>query len=1046
MKKVFAIVSLAVLLVGCATKKTENKVGYEVPAPSDVVMYQVNPRVFAANNSFAEVSKHLDEIQALGTNVVWVMPIYPIGQVKSKNSPYSISDYCAVNPEFGTFEDFKALVDGCHQRGMAFIMDWVANHTAWDAKWILEGHTDWYTTNADGAIVFPEGTDWTDVADLNYDNKDMRAEMIKSMLYWVENAGVDGFRCDVADFVPADFWRECISTLREKAGRNLLFLAEGNSPDNFSSGFDMNYAWDYMPVLRQVYGENLSAKSLIEADAAEYAKIPFGKVKLRFTTNHDEATKKSTVDEFGGKQGALSAWVAAVFMNGAALVYGEQEVAYPNTINFFNHVPVDFSANPDVREAYTALIKVFKENPRIHKGPYKSHSTDDVLILEKDNYLVMVNTRPEARTVQMPAGWSDATDLLKNEGLKTGADYTLPEYGYLLLRKPAYIAHVEPPSWWSGMTTNLQILVNGPGIGDYTASVEGLKGVKIKEVHKAESNNYLFLDMDIKPGVEGTANLVFKGDDQTLTYPYVIGKKDTKARESFSTADMIYLIFPDRFSNGDLTNDTVEGCRQGVQKDVPLGRHGGDLQGVINKLDYIKNLGATAIWLTPVTEDDQDFESYHGYAVTNHYKIDPRFGTNELYKEMVAKAHEKGIKVINDIVTNHCGTFHWFMSDLPFADWIHQFPEYTKTNIDFSANFDPNASLYDLNIQESGWFVPMMPDMNLDNPYTLQYLKQWAIWWVEYAGLDGIRVDTYPYNEKNPMSDWCKAVLAEYPWINIVGECWISTHDQLAYWQGGNENKDGFDSNLPSIMDFPLEEAIVAALCEGGDNPEWGHGMVRVYDCLSHDAVYHDLSKMMIFLANHDHGRLGDTFNQDPTKMKMALAMLATMRGIPQLYNGDEMFFSKAPGSDWSDGAKRVDFPEDLFQKAELGSSTPDNGEILGDVVRGGQPSSTIAPNATDIYEYTVKLFNWRKGKSVIHNGKTMHFLSRDNTYGYFRYNDEDTVFVFVNNTNQPQRVPWDHYAEITTGLGTATNVITGETFDPADYSVPAKTAVIAEF
>lgn len=583
------------------------------------------------------------------------------------------------------------------------------------------------------------------------------------------------------------------------------------------------------------------------------------------------------------------------------------------------------------------------------------------------------------------------------------------------------ISHVEPPCWWSGMVTSLQLMVHGDEISFFDVSVDG-KGLKIKEIHKADSPNYLFLDIDVRKA--GEYDLIFRRGDVCFRYPYTVHERRPAERESFTTADMIYLIMPDRFANGDPSNDTVEGLLEPADRKANLGRHGGDIQGIIDHLDYISGLGATAIWCTPLLENDMRRASYHGYSVTNHYLTDPRFGTNELFAEFCSKAHGKGLKVIMDIVTNHCGTGHWFMKDLPFADWIHQFPEYTGTNVCFSTNMDPNASQYDLNLQESGWFVRSMPDMNLDNPFTLKYLQQWAIWWIEYAGLDGLRVDTYPYNEKEPMSEWCSAVLAEYPWINIVGECWTSEYDQLAYWQGGNANRDGFDSHLPSIMDFPLQESILAALNEAGDNPAWGRGMTRVYDALSHDGGYHDLSKMMTFLANHDHDRLGDTFGRDTSKMKIALALLATVRGIPQLYYGDEMFFCRVSGPDRGDGAKRIDFP-------------------------GGWPGDEVDlfENPTGMHDYTARLFNWRKNKPVLHHGKTLHFLSRDNTYAFFRYDSSDCVFVFVNNSDSVKDIQWNHYLELVPERVEARDVLTGSSIVlQGGLAIPARSVLIAEF
>ena len=382
------------------------------------------------------------------------------------------------------------------------------------------------------------------------------------------------------------------------------------------------------------------------------------------------------------------------------------------------------------------------------------------------------------------------------------------------------------------------------------------------------------------------------------------------------------------------------------------------------------------------------------------------------------------------------------MEDLPFQDWIHQFPEYTGTNVAFSTNMDPNASKKDLYIQESGWFVPTMVDMNLDNPYVLQYFIQWGVWWIEYSGLNGFRVDTYPYNEKVPASEWCKAIMNEYPNFNIVGECWTSSIPQLAYWQGGNANKDGFDSHLPSIMDFPLHDALRAALAE--DNGGWGAGMTKVYDILSHDFVYHDLSKMLIFPGNHDTARIGDCVRKDPRALKIAMTMMATMRGIPQIFAGDElMFVSSNPGNPGDHPGLRVDFPGgwdgdaiDLFTEEGRKAQTHNTDGLE---VQKGQ--------AADLFNHASRLFQWRKTADVIHNGKTLHFMTRDNTYAYFRYNDEAVVFVYINNTLEDKNVPWSYYSEITDGLQGGVDVLTGEPFEVSDATVVApKTALVVEY
>ena len=607
------------------------------------------------------------------------------------------------------------------------------------------------------------------------------------------------------------------------------------------------------------------------------------------------------------------------------------------------------------------------------------------------------------------------------------------------------VTRVEPLSWWTDMKTPLQLMVQGSGISAYDVAIEGGKGVSLTKVSKAESPNYLFADVEIAPNAEpGTYYIVFTKDGESFKYPYEIAarEKGSAERRSFTTADMIYLIMPDRFANGDESNDSVECMADKLARERKSGRHGGDIQGVIDHLDYISELGATYIWTTPFLADNAPRGSYHGYAASDYYHIDPRFGSNELYRTLVAKANEKGLGIIMDMVPNHCGTEHWWMEDLPFQDWIHQFDTYTGTNVAFSTNMDPNASRKDLYIQESGWFVPSMVDMNLDNPYVLKYFIQWAIWWIEYAGLDGFRVDTYPYNEKQPAADWCEAIMNEYPNFNIVGECWTPSIPQLAYWQGGNANKDGFDSHLPSIMDFPLHDAMRAGLAE--DNPGWGQGMTRVYDILSHDFVYHDLSKMLIFPGNHDTARLGDVLGKNPAKVKLAMAMMATMRGIPQIFAGDELMFVSNNLRDAGDhGGLRVDFP---------GGWKDDAVDLFTEEGRKAQTHNTDGlevpqGQAAEMFDYVSRLFQWRKTKDVIHNGKTLHFMTRDNTYGYFRHDEYDVVFVYINNSQQPKNIPWSHYSEISEGLKDGVDVITGEPCEISDATVvPPCTALIVEY
>ena len=612
------------------------------------------------------------------------------------------------------------------------------------------------------------------------------------------------------------------------------------------------------------------------------------------------------------------------------------------------------------------------------------------------------------------------------------------------------VTRVEPLSWWTGMKTDLQLLVNGEGIGAYSVAIEGGKGVKIKAVHQADSPNYLFVDVDVTAKAKpGTYTLVFKKGNEEIRRPYVIAarEKGSADRKSFTTADLIYLIVPDRFANGDPSNDSTPDTAEKARRESPMGRHGGDLQGVIDHLDYIADLGATALWSTPLLGDNAPRGSYHGYACSDYYHIDPRYGSNELYREMVGKAHEKGIKIIMDVVTNHSSTEHWWMKDLPFKDWVHMNDPYVNSNHQMGLALDPNASKADRAVMEEGWFVPSMPDMNLDNPYMLKYFQQWAVWWIEYSGLDGFRVDTWFYNEKVPMSQWAKAVTDEFPDFNIVGENWQANPDYVAYWQKDNPNTDGFNSYLPSIMDFPLQGAISNALTApipGREQPQGTPGRGRrgadisgIYNALSHDFVYHDLSHMMIFLSNHDIARIGDTFGHDPRRMKIAFTLLATLRGIPQMFYGDElMFVTGNPRRD--DGRLRMDFP---------GGWAGDPVDLFTEEGRAKAAADSTWAHAADLHDYVRTLFQWRKGSSAVQNGKTLHFIPEKNTYGYFRYDGRETVFVFINNSDEEVTVPWTRFREMSESLGEGVNVLTGERVTVSDATrVAPQSALVVDY
>ena len=439
MKNLLLCISIVAAVISCKPAKEAKQTTFEMPAVADIAMYQVNPRVFAPDHSLNAVAARIDSIRDLGVNVMWVMPIYPIGIEKGKNSPYCISDYKAIAPEFGTIDDFKNLAKVCHEHGMGIILDWVANHTAWDHPWV-KAHPDWYTHDEKtDTIIHPRPWDWYDVADLNYDNKDMRAAMIDAMKFWIVEVGIDGFRCDVADGVPADFWKDAIDQLRTAAGnRQIVMLAEGKRSDNFTvGGFDMNYGWDYKDELVKVW-KGAPVSDLIKADKAEYDSLPAGKVKMRFTTNHDHSTEATPCQEFTNDRGAMAAYVATIFPHGGALIYGSQEVGYPEPINFFKFVPVDWTAKPEIYKEYQHLIGLYNDHPALRKGKMTAYPDNDVLVFEKtdaaERFLVATNLRNEQKTISLPENWvnSQAQDQATGQNVQLGNTLTLMPFQYFI--------------------------------------------------------------------------------------------------------------------------------------------------------------------------------------------------------------------------------------------------------------------------------------------------------------------------------------------------------------------------------------------------------------------------------------------------------------------------------------------------------------------------------------------------------------------------------------------------------------------------------------
>lgn len=575
------------------------------------------------------------------------------------------------------------------------------------------------------------------------------------------------------------------------------------------------------------------------------------------------------------------------------------------------------------------------------------------------------------------------------------------------------IQQVEPLSWWTGMKTPLTLMLHGEDLADAQVTIQQVANGKVmrgeclglvaKQQHNAQSPNYLFVDLEVNQA--GTYRITLKKGKKSASVNYVINerRKGSANRSSFNSSDVVYLIMSDRFVDGDPSNNSTKDTQEKADKSNVNGRFGGDIQGIINSFDHIKKLGCTAIWPTPMLGDDEAAWSYHGYACSDYYHIDPRYGSNELYQQMVQMAHEKGLKILMDMVPNHCGAAHWWMKDLPYQDWINQFPEFTNTNNCFTANYDINASQYDRQLSNRGWFDHPMPDMNLENPDLLKYFQQWAIWWVEYANLDGLRVDTYPYIEKIPGSKWLGAIREEFPNLNIVGECWTRPAPAVAYWQSGTKNFDGFDSNLPCVMDFPVEEAIRQALENDGEG--WGNGLTRVYDAMTLDYMYADVNNLFTFLGNHDMARITDVVkDKDPQRVRLAYVLLATMRGIPQVLYGDEYAMCSA-------------LKEDPSNHSYLRAPLPQGKEVTDEMQK--------------MYNFQSRLFNWRKDEKALHVGKTMHFLARNNTYAFFRYTDEEAIFVIVNANKESQPVPTANYKEI---LGKYNpegfNPLTGEKID----------------
>ena len=552
---------------------------------------------------------------------------------------------------------------------------------------------------------------------------------------------------------------------------------------------------------------------------------------------------------------------------------------------------------------------------------------------------------------------------------------------------------VEPSFWWSGMEeSELQLMVYGDNIADYSAEVTS-KDVKIKESVRLGSPNYLLLYLDIAGSSPETFDILFSDGKNRISYSYELKERNPERYhiESFNASDVLYLIMPDRFANGDPSNDQIPmRMPYKVDRSDPNARHGGDLKGISDRLDYLYDLGVTAIWLNPVLENDMEGGSYHGYATTDYYRVDPRFGSNEEYAKLIADAHSKGMKVVMDMIFNHCGSDHPWVKDVPSADWFNNMGEYVQTSHMKEIYFDPYASEYDKDEMIDGWFVPTMPDLNQRNRHVAKYLIQNSIWWIEYSGVDGIRQDTYPYADYDMMIDWIEAVEKEYPQYNIVGEAWLDNPIGTSFWQR-NSPLNPHNTRLKSVMDFRFMGLSHSAFFE--ETGEWGGGLYSIFNHLTNDFVYPDIYNVLRFLDNHDTDRFLKEYPSDLSGWKQGVTLLLTIPGTPQIYYGTELLMHGNKSR--SDGDIRLDVP-------------------------GGWPGDTVDQFTVkgrdklqnEAFDFMKKLLHWRRDNEVIAFGDMKHYVLQKGVYVYERYIGDESVLVFMNGTSNQVEIDLDRYSE----------------------------------
>lgn len=559
------------------------------------------------------------------------------------------------------------------------------------------------------------------------------------------------------------------------------------------------------------------------------------------------------------------------------------------------------------------------------------------------------------------------------------------------------VKKVAPSFWWAGMKNpELQVLLYGENLALSDVSISG-EGVYLKETVRQDNPNYLLLYLDLSEAKAQTFQILLKNGKKKLQIPYELKLRERRGKDvkGFTSEDVLYLIMPDRFANGNPENDVVEGMREKkVDRADSFARHGGDIQGISNHLDYIADLGVTAIWLNPTQENDMESGSYHGYAITDYYQIDRRFGSNEDFCALVEKAHEKNLKVVMDMIFNHCGSKNYLFRDKPSTEWFNYRSNYVQTSFKTASVMDIHASAYEKKIATDGWFTSVMPDFNQCNRHVARYLIQSSIWWIEYAGINGIRQDTHPYADFDFMSQWCKEVLDEYPCFNIVGETWLNSNVLVSYWQKDSKLAAPLNSNLPTVMDFPLQALMNQAFDE--ETGEWGGGLYRLYDYQTQDLVYANPMNLLTFLDNHDTSRLAQTdeMAKNLKRYKQAMVFLLTTRGIPQIYYGTEILMTgdKRKG----DGDLRKDFPGGW------------QGDTRNCFVENGR---TALEN--EAFEFTRQLLNWRKDNQVIGKGSLKHYSIQNGVYVYQREFNGKSVVVIMNGTDDSKELGLAPYQEI---------------------------------